>query len=79
METNKLILKNMNKLIASSNDSNKVSLTLKGAIALTAVYLFSQSGIDISESDVLILIQAITTITGAIATLYGLARKIWNS
>lgn len=74
----KLSNKNMNKLIASSENPEKISLTLKGATVILAVYLFNQAGIDFSETEILTLIEALTIISGSLVTVYGFLRKIYN-
>ena len=66
----------MNKYLRSCANENNVSLTLKGAVVIVAVYLAHQYGLDVSESEVMILIEALAVIGGSLMTVMGLLRKI---
>ena len=66
----------MNKYLRSCANENNVSLSLKGAVVIVAVYLVHQYGLDVSEPEVLILIEALAVIGGSIMTVTGLLRKI---
>ena len=64
------------KVMRSCADETNYSLTLKGAVVIVAVYLAHQYGLDVSESEVMILIEALAVIGGSIMTVMGILRKI---
>ena len=66
----------MNKYLASSDNPNNYSLTLKGMMTILTVYLLTQAGVDFSVTDATMLIEAIAIIVGSLWTVYGLVRKI---
>lgn len=67
----------MNKLIRSSADPEKVSLTLQGAVTLIAITLLSMTSIDLSANEITAAIEAIVTIIAELAMLVGLIRKVY--
>ena len=67
----------MNKLIASSADSNKVSVTFIGAITLIAIMAIQQLGIDMSANEITNIIELLGVVIGGIFTLAGLFRKLY--
>ena len=64
------------KVMRSCADETNYSLTLKGAVVIVAVYLVHQYGLDVSESEVMILIEALAVIGGSLMAVMGLLRKI---
>ncbi len=66
------------RVLQSSENNQNVSLTFQGAAVLLAVYLFNQSGIDISQNEVLIVIETLTAFIGAGVALYGGLRRLRN-
>ena len=67
-----------NKIIRSSVDSTKVSLTIKGiavAIILTLIFIAGLFGFSFVEADLTELVNAIATLVSAGFIVYGLVRK----
>jgi len=67
-----------NKIIRSSVDPSKISLTVKGiGVAVIPVILFIGGifGFDFVELDLTQLLNAIATLVSAVLIVYGLIRK----
>lgn len=64
-------------VVMSSANPNNYSLTLKGAAVILTLYLFNQAGVDFSETDIAILIEAVAIITGSLWTVFGFVRKLY--
>lgn len=70
----------MGKLLSSSADSQKLSLTVKGAlVTLPAVLiaLFQALNIGITETEVMDLIKNINAVIGIAIAIIGSVRKMW--
>jgi len=68
-----------NKIIRSSVDSTKVSLTIKGvgiALIPTLIFIAGLFGFSFVEADLTGLVNAVATLASAIMIVYGLVRKI---
>ena len=68
-----------NKIIRSSVDPKKVSLTIKGvgiALIPTIIFIAGVLGFDFVEADLVGLLNAIATLASAILIVYGGIRKI---
>lgn len=69
------------KLLQSSADSSKLSLTIKGillALAPLIITLLASVGVNIAETDYMQAVELITAIVAASMTLVGLLRKLYN-
>ena len=67
-----------NKIIRSSVDSTKVSLTIKGvgiALIPTLIFIAGLFGFSFVEADLTELVNAIATLVSAGFIVYGLVRK----
>lgn len=67
----------MNKLIASSANPEKVSVTFIGAITLIAIVAIQQLGIDMSANEITNIIELLSVTLGGIMALAGIFRKLW--
>ena len=68
------------KLVGSSVDSTKVSLTIKGvgvALIPTIVYLGGVFGLNVAEADLTQFVSAIATLISAGMIIVGLLRKAY--
>ena len=68
-----------NKIIRSSVDPKKVSLTIKGvgiALIPTIIFIAGVFGFDFVKADLVELLNAIATLASAILIVYGGIRKI---
>jgi len=68
-----------NKIIRSSVDPKKVSLTIKGvgiALIPTLIFIAGLFGFSFVEADLTGLVNAVATLASAIMIVYGLVRKI---
>jgi len=66
----------MNKYLGSSVNPEKLSLTLKGLVPLIVALLPIFGVINIGESEIVELINAIVIAISGAVTLYGIVRKI---
>ena len=73
IEAQKKTLKLASKMIKADNGI----FTLKGAVVILTLYLFNQAGVDFSETDVAVLIEAVAIITGSLWTVFGFVRKLY--
>ena len=67
-----------NKIVRSSVDSTKVSMTIKGvgiAIIPTLIFISGVFGFSFVEADLTELVNAIATLASAGLIVYGLVRK----
>lgn len=72
----------MNPLIASSADPNKLSMTVQGvlmALVPVIIALFQVLEIEITEGQVVELIQAITAVIAGVVMILGMLRKFINA
>ncbi|WP_457635806.1 hypothetical protein [Persephonella sp.] len=70
----------MKEFIKSSANENNLSLTVKGIlVALIPVLIFfgNSAGLDITENDLMQVINAITAVLSSVMMLYGVSRKIY--
>ena len=68
-----------NKIIRSSVDPTKVSMTIKGvgiAMIPTVIFIAGIFGFSFVEADLTGLVNAVATLASAIMIVYGLVRKI---
>jgi len=69
----------MNKLLRSSANPEKLSLTIKGvllALIPVAVFLLAKLGFDLTEVELLELANAFVVVVSAVLVFIGLMRKI---
>ena len=67
---------NIPTVLQSSVDSTKVSLTLKGLAVLGILAILNYYGIVVDANEVTMFVNNVAIILSAIATLYGIARKM---
>ena len=72
-------LTNLPKIIRSSENSNNVSLTLKGMIVLAVIFLFRQVDNPINENEAVIIAELIISLVGVAVTLFGAVRRLKNN
>jgi len=68
-----------NKLVRSSVDSTKISMTIKGvgiALIPTIIFIAGVFGFDFVKADLVELLNAIATLVSAVLIVYGLLRKV---
>ena len=68
-----------NKIIRSSVDSTKISMTIKGvgiALIPTIIFIAGVFGFDFVKADLVELLNAIATLVSAVLIVYGLLRKV---
>jgi len=68
-------------ILKSSSDSKKLSMTVQGilmGLVPLLIAIFQSSGIEVSETVLIDMVQQITTIISALVMTYGLVRKFWN-
>lgn len=68
---------NLPKVLASSANSEKVSVTFIGAITLIAIMAINQLGIDMSANEITTIIELLFVVGGGIMTLAGTFRKLY--
>ena len=66
------------KILRSSENSNNMSLTIKGLLVLIASWGFKQAGIDLGEGDLLNFVELLIVAIGSAWTFWGFVRKIIN-
>ena len=71
-------MENIPKLIRSSENPNKLGMTVSGATVIALVWTAHYFGMDLSSNDALILVEAVFIIGGGIATVWGIVRKVFN-
>lgn len=67
----------MNKLLGSSVNPEKLSLTIKGVLLGLVPVILIFGGGRINEIELIALIEAIAMCVASVMVLYGLGRKIW--
>lgn len=70
----------MDKILKSSANPEKISLTIKGigvAVIPAVVFILSGLGFSVAQADLTQVINAVATIASAIMVLVGLGRKIY--
>ena len=70
----------MNKLLASSQDENKLSLTIKsiGVWLIPALLaLITYFGWDITKNDLIELVNNLAILAATVMSVYGIGRKIY--
>lgn len=71
----------MRKIFGSSASPDKVGLTIKGVgLGLIPVLIIALkiAGVSVLESDLVSLIESLSTAVASIMVIYGLLRKLWN-
>lgn len=66
------------KLPRSSANPENVSLSVKGASMLLLIFLARQLGLDVSESELMALVEALAIFVSSAITAYGICRRIVN-
>lgn len=70
------------KWYMSSNGDGSMSLTLKSALLGLVpifVYVLAQSGVNLTENEIVEIINQVVAGISVLGVLYGTARKIYNS
>jgi len=67
----------LDKIIRSSTNSQKISLTIKSLIPFVIFGLGAFGYVNISQNDLVQVVEVIGTIVSAGFVLYGLVRKIY--
>lgn len=67
----------MNKLLGSSVNPEKLSLTIKGVLLGLVPVILIFAGGRINEIELIALIEAVAMCVASVMVLYGLGRKIW--
>lgn len=87
METEKILVEErnngLNKLISSSSNPNKLSMTIVGVIVLLAGTLLPKANLGADQvanivDGIMNIGKLVVTIGGMIVTIWGALRKIWN-
>jgi len=68
------------KYLGSSANPENLSLTIKGALLAIVpiiIMLTKSTNVDVSESDLVGLIEALSAVVAGVMVVYGLARKIY--
>ena len=69
-------------ILGSSKNPDKISLTIKSigiALIPLLIAIFRMAGLDVVESDLVQVINAIATITSMVGVIIGVARKyLWK-
>ena len=65
----------MHKLLGSSVDANKISLTIKAFVPLI-LFVVAYFKIDISETQIDTIISSTGTIVAGVTVIYGIVRKV---
>lgn len=74
--TFKVKIQMFEKILYSSADPTKISLTLKSFIPL-ALSVLTWLNIDLSDSDLAMLVDGIVMAISAFGVLYGISRKVY--
>ncbi len=70
----------MNKLLGSSANSEKISLTIKSVgvwLVPALLALITYFGWDITKNDLMELVNNFAILSASVMTIYGLGRKIY--
>jgi len=67
----------LDKILRSSADPEKVSLTIKSAIPFIIFGLGAFGYVNISQNDLVLVAEQLGTVISGIVMLYGLGRKIY--
>lgn len=67
------------KVLLSSENNGKVSLTVTGLAALLIIYLLESTGVTVDHGAVIALVNDLATWTALGITVYGGARKVINA
>jgi len=70
--------KNLPKILQSSENSENLSLTVKGLLVILMMYIIKQAGYEAGTNEVLILAEGIISIGAVLITCLGIIRKIIN-
>ncbi len=87
METEKIVVEERNgaldKLVRSSSDPKKLSMTISGALVLLAGLLLPKANLGADQitnivDGILNIAKVVVTIGGMVVTILGALRKMWN-
>ena len=66
------------KVLKSTENPGKVSLTFQGGIVLAIIYIAHQMGFDVNNNDALTLVEGATIMISTGLAMWGIIRKVKN-
>lgn len=71
----------MHKLLGSSTDPDKLSLTIKSIgiwLIPAIIFIGSYYGVEIAQTDLTSIVNNVAMICASVMSIYGIGRKIYN-
>ena len=66
------------KVLKSTENPGKVSITFQGGMVLAILYIAHQFGFDVSSNDALTFVEGTIIVVSTIVSMYGIIRKVTN-
>ena len=66
------------KVLRSTENPGKVSLTFQGGMVIAIIYIAHQMGFDVSNNDALTFVEGTIIVVSTIVSMYGIFRKASN-